>query len=45
MLIIDFFTRIKHILFIFLEKNLIAICFRISSKYVYEVSLAFEFVV
>ena len=45
MLIIDFFTRLKHILFIFLEKNLIVICFRISSTYVYEVSLAFEFVV
>ena len=36
--------RLKHILIMLLEKNLIVICFRISNKNVYEVSIAFEFV-
>ena len=41
----DTFPSFKHILFMFLEKLLVMICFKISSKNVYAVSTSFEFVV
>ena len=39
------FPSFKHILFMFLKKVLVVICFRVSSKKVYSISISREFFV